>query len=81
MMAIDIWRGQRLNYGDTLVYRAAYPGAANQNAPVQTASKGPYRGKIADFTDTAIGVRLDGFMGSAALYYVYPMDIISVQAS
>ena len=70
--------GRKLHFNGTITYRCAVPGAINPDAPAQPASKGPYTAKIVDFADRVIGVRADGWMGDAPLYYVSPSDIISL---
>ena len=79
---------QRLKFNDTIVYRKAsldarYRDAENREEP------GPYQGKIVDFPDSPgsnvivteysrVGVRDDGFHGTAPLYYVRLGDIIKL---
>jgi len=78
MTLIDRFEGRRLTFNDTLIYRCGRAAAANPHAPDQPETDTPYTGKIADFTNTSIGVRTDGFMGKEPLYYVFPSSLISV---
>jgi hypothetical protein len=77
-MSVGWFQGRRLQFNDTVVYRAAVPSVVNPHASVQSADAGPYVGKLVDFTDAALGVRADGWMGEAPLYYVSLADVLSV---
>ena len=77
-MPVGWFGGRRLQFNDVVVYRAAVPSAVNPGAPLQSVGAGPYVGKLVDFTDAALGVRADGWMGEAPLYYVSLADVLSV---
>lgn len=71
--------GRKLQFNDALFYRRAFVAhRQNPDAPEQLAERGPYVGKIVDFTENMVGVRADGWMGEEPLYYLYPDDILSV---
>src|SRR5438045_24983 len=73
------FQGRRLAFNDTVTYRSAIVAAVNPDAPPQPAGERPYIGHVVDFTETAIGVRADGWWGEAPLYYVLARDILSVE--
>jgi hypothetical protein len=78
-MAVDETKWLReLNFNDTIVYQAAVPPWDGRHADYQVREQGPYVGKVVDFVDWGVGVRADGWMGEAPLYYVYLADIIGV---
>ena len=78
MTLIDRFEDRRLTFNDTITYRCGRAAAANPHASDQPETDTPYTGKIADFTNTSIGVRADGFMGKEPLYSVFPSSLISV---
>lgn len=78
-MSMGWFQGRRLGFNDTITYRFGIVAAVNPDAPPQPEGERPYTGHIVDFTDTAIGVRADGWWGSAPLYYVVAGDILSVE--
>jgi hypothetical protein len=66
-----------LTYNDTITYRSGFtaqPGIADQDV-----AQGPYTGKIVDLGRLMVGVRADGMDGQEPLYYVFRVDILSVE--
>ena len=78
-MSIDEFQGQQLNFNDTITYITGTLAAVNPDAPAQPAGQGPYTGRIVDFVNNTVGVRANGFVGNAPLYYVWPSDILFVE--
>lgn len=66
-----------LNYNDCILYTAAFP-LDGRNTAYQVRERGPYVGRVVDFLSLGVGVRADGWMGQAPLYYVFLADILSV---
>ncbi len=70
---------RKLQFNDALFYRCAVVAhVQNPDAPEQPVERGPYAGKVVDFTEHMVGVRADGWMGEEPLYYLYPDNILSV---
>jgi len=67
----------RLTYDDTITYRSGFTIA--HDVANQDPEQGPYTGKIVDLGMLLVGVRKDGFNGKEPLFYVFRVDIVSVE--
>ena len=78
-MKADTWRGQQIDYNDTLIYMKAEPGAENPQAEEQPNIGLPYVAIVVGFTDTRICVRRDAMHGREPVYYVAPEEVINLR--
>jgi len=68
----------RLTYNDTITYRCGF--TTQYDVPDQEELEhGPYQGKVVDLGELVVGVRADGMDGQAPLYFVFRVDIVSVE--
>ena len=80
-MSVDMFRGRKMAINDVVIYRCSVPAQENEDAPRQHKENGPYIGKIVDFTNMSICVRVDGVKGKEPLYHISVSDIIRVEPS